>query len=77
MLIVFRERGRKGERHECERENIGRLPLVYIPTRPGTEPAPQAIALTGNQTRDLSIYGMMLEPSEPYWLGLTVDESLK
>ena len=53
MLIAFSERG-GGE--ETER-NIDQLPTARAPTR--TKPAAQACALTGNQTRDLSVYKTM------------------
>ena len=56
-LFIFRERG--GRKKERER-NIDRLSLVHIPTR--TEPATQARALTGNQTRDLLLCRMTLNP---------------
>ena len=56
MLLDFRERGREGER--------GGETLIGCFL--GTEPATQACALTGNQTHNLSGYGMMLQPTEPH-----------
>ena len=35
----------------------------------GTKPTTQASALTRNWTRDFSIYGVMLQPTEPHWPG--------
>ena len=59
MLIEFKERGmegeKDGEKHQCER-NIDLLP-------------PQC-ALTGNQTHNLSVFGTMLQPTEPHQPGL-------
>ena len=56
-LLIFRKRGRegerKGEKHWCEREiSIGHL--SYAP-QPWTEPATQASALAVNWTSDLSL----------------------
>ena len=60
MLINLRERGRKGEKHTCERETlIGCL----THTHPNwAEPAAWACALTGNQTLNL----------QPHHVGLSV-----
>ena len=60
LLFIFRRRGREGkregEKHQYEREmSIGCLSRAF---QPGTEPATQACALTGNQTWDLSLCGM-------------------
>ena len=66
MLTDFRggrEGEREGERHRCEREAL-------VSAQPGTKPATQACAVTGDQTWDLSVYGMMLQPTEPHWPGL-------
>ena len=53
MLIDFKEREGERERHRCEKEtSIGCL--SYVP-QPGTEPATQARALTGNRTLDLLV----------------------
>ena len=59
-FLIFREKGRegerKGEKHQCEREiSIGCLP--YVPQL-GTKYATQACALTWNQTSDLSVCRM-------------------
>ena len=59
ILFLEREGGREkaGEKHPCEREiSIDCLPSVPWP---GTEPATQAHALTGNQTGELSLCGTM------------------
>ena len=38
---------------------------LWLETKPGT----QVYALTGNQTHDISVSGMMLQPSEPHLPG--------
>ena len=35
--------------------------------RAGTKPTTQAGALSGNRTRDLLVYGMMLQPTKLHW----------
>ena len=66
VLILERGGGRKKER---ERETYQ---LVASCIRSdGTEPAPQACALTRNRTCDLSVYGTMLQPTEPHQPGLS------
>ena len=60
MLIDFRERGRGGREREGER-NMD----VKEKHQPEPEPATWVCALTRNGTRDLSVYGTMLKPSEP------------
>ena len=49
-LFTFRETGREGEREgekqQCGRKNINRLPLAH--PQPGTWPATQTRAVTGN-----------------------------
>ena len=68
MLIDFRERGREGERgRETCMRNINPLPLAHSLT--GTKPATRACALTKNRTRDLSVYRMALQPTEPHQPG--------
>ena len=61
FLIDSRERGREGEgegdNHQCERETLISC-LLHMP-QPGTKPTTQACALTGNQTSDLLVCGMM------------------
>ena len=47
---------------------IGCLP--HTPWR-GIEPTTQACAHTGDRTRSLLVYGMMLQPSEPPGQGVT------
>ena len=63
---VERKRGRE---NRCERETwMGRH--SYAP-RPGTDPAPKASALTGNQTSELMLCGVMPSPlTEAHWSGL-------
>ena len=69
LLISEREEGREGERERNvnARENIDQLFL----TRPRFEPTTQACTLTRNQTCNLSVYGLMLQPTEPQWPGPT------
>ena len=55
-LLIFRESGREGETLMWER-NIDRLSSVH--------------ALTGARTRNLLMYGMMLQPAEPPGQGNT------
>ena len=55
-LFTFRERGREGER----KGNIDWLTLTHLQLGPG--PATQAWALTGNQTGDLSVCRLVLNP---------------
>ena len=56
----FRERGREGEKHPCEREkSIGCV--LHAPWL-GSKPATQACALTQNRTHELSVCGMTLNP---------------
>ena len=67
MLIDFRERGREGEREKekrpCKREAWICF-LLHMP-QPEIKPETWACALTGNQTLELSLYEMMLQPTEP------------
>ena len=53
LFVCFRERGMRGEREE---RNIHQFP--HTCAQRGTEPTTQAYALTGNQTRDLSLCEM-------------------
>ena len=63
----FLERGREGEKHQCEGEtSIGCL--SYVP-QPGTEPATQTCAQTGNRTCGPSLCNDA-QPTEPPWSGL-------
>ena len=65
FIIIFfdsRERGRE------LRETLINC-LLYTP-QPGTKPTAQACTLTRNQTGDLLIYGMTLQPIEPHQPGL-------
>ena len=71
-IYIYRERetDRQTDRHGCERETfIGYL--SYMPQL-GTEPATQACVLTRNETCDLSVYGMILQPTEQHWPGLVL-----
>ena len=65
-VYLFLERGegreKEGERNTEVREKHWSLPLVCL--WPATEPTMWALALTGNQTSDLSLCG------EPHWSGL-------
>ena len=54
-LFIFRERGRKGDKHICVRE-------ISIGPQLGTEPAMEACTLMGNQTRDLLVYRVTPNP---------------
>ena len=74
-FLIVRDRGREGgrerEKHRCE-TYTDRLPLA----RPalGTWPTTQACALTGNQTRDLSVC-WPTQPTEPQQPGLPLPPS--
>ena len=57
ILFIFRERGREGEKQQCEIERLIGC-LLHTPW-PGTEPATQACAMTGNWTSDLYLCGKM------------------
>ena len=68
-LFIFRERGREGgregEKHQHARETSIRNINVWLPltgSQLGTWPAPQACALTGTQTGDLSVCRPVLNP---------------
>ena len=66
-LLFFLERG---EGREKERKRvIDQLPLAQAPT--GDQCATQACAPTGNQTGDLSPYGMILNQLSHDGQGLT------
>ena len=66
MLLDFTERGRK-EKHQWEREtSIGCLSYA---SWPGTEPATQACAQTGNGTCSPLVYKIILQPTEPHYPG--------
>ena len=57
----------KGERREKEKERNSNAQEISLPlTHPqlGTWPATQACALTGNQTRDLSVHRPALKSTE-------------
>ena len=47
---------------EGEREGEKQICLSHAPNRRGTWPDTQAHALTGNQTRDLPLWGMLPNP---------------
>ena len=64
ILFIFRERGKEGER-EGEKHQ-----LVASQMHPGTEPATQACALTGNQHGDLLVCETTLQSTEPHQSGL-------
>ena len=72
MLIDFREGrgGREEEKYWCARETpIDCLVRMHAPQL-GTELATQAGAQTRNWARDLLVYKMMLQPTEPHLSGL-------
>ena len=46
ILFIFRERGREGEKHQCERETL--ISCLSYALLFETELATQACALTGN-----------------------------
>ena len=60
LLVLDIGEGRQRER-DIDVRNINWLSLVYAAT--------SVCALTGNQTHDLSLYGMMLQPAEPHQPG--------
>ena len=64
IFIGFRERRREGEREGetlgCERETS--IDCLWYASRPGTKPATQACALTGDRTCDLSLCGWTRNP---------------
>ena len=62
-----REGEREGEKHWCERET--RISCLSHVPQQEIEPITQAYALTGNWTHILLFYEMMLQPTEPHWLG--------
>ena len=63
LLILERKEGKERERNIDVREtSIGCL--LYTPQL-GIEPATLECALTQNQTHNLLVYGMMLQPTEP------------
>ena len=59
ILFIFRERGREGERegekHQC-------VVASCTPPNQGPGPRTQACALTGNQTNNLSVCRLVLNP---------------
>lgn len=56
-LFIFIERGREGERDQCERKKL--VGCFLYAQQLQTKPATQASALTGNQTNDLLLCGTM------------------
>ena len=66
---MLRGEGREGEeeKHQCER-NIDWLPLACAPT--GNQTCNSGMCPAGVGTRDLSVRGTMLQPTEPHWPGL-------
>ena len=59
MLIDIRERGKDGERERniCVKKNVDLLPFACSLTR--AKPTTQVCTLTGNQTCDLLVHGMI------------------
>ena len=75
LLISEREGGERERFRQRDRERNtdvrGKHQLVvflYVPLL-GVESTTWVLALTGNRTCNLSVYGMMLQPTEPYWPG--------
>ena len=66
MLIDFRDR----ERGSWRGKEGGKHWLPLPCPRPGIEPATSVCMLTGNQTHNLLICRMMLQPTEPHQQGL-------
>ena len=64
--IDFTERGREGEKHQCERQTL----IVCLLHNPwlGTKPATQACVLTGNRTSNLLLCGMT-PTTDSHWSG--------
>ena len=58
MLLDFEREGKEGRE-----TSIGCL--SHAP-RPGTEPLTYVCVLSGNRTHNLSVYRMMLQPTEPH-----------
>ena len=73
--IAFRERGsgrvRERGRNISVREKHQLVAFLYllIHTSMGIEPETWVCALTRNQTHNLLVHGMMLQPTEPCWPG--------
>ena len=65
---LFLERQEEGE-SEREREKD----TAMVTSQPGTKPATQACALTGNRTGDLLMNGMMAQPTVPCGQGTFPD----
>ena len=62
MFIDLRQRKQERETLMCDRTPVSCLP--YMPWLE-IEPTTQVCALTGNQTCNLLVYGMTLQPAEP------------
>ena len=52
LFLILEERGREGEKHQCERETSDWLPLACTPTRDQTCNSGMC---SGTRTQDLSI----------------------
>ena len=63
LFIEAREGKREGKEGERKERNIDWLHPAHL--QPGTQPATQACALTGNQTSNLLIHGPMPNPLSP------------
>ena len=61
----FKEKGRTRDKHGHERETSFSC-LPYMRLHPGSKPQPEACALTGNRTRDLLVYKMMLQTTKSH-----------
>ena len=63
ICVLILEMKREREKHRCERQtSIACLP--YAPWR-GIKTQPKSVPWPGNQTCNLLVYGMMLQPTEP------------
>ena len=60
---------RKGK-GETETQVWGKTGCLPYASQPGTDPATRACALTGDWSRDPSVYGIMLQPTEAHQSGL-------
>ena len=70
LLILERGEKRKRERQTSMlKRNIDQLPLPCVPTRDWT--CNPGMCTARNRTTNGLVYGMMLQPTEPHWPGLS------
>ena len=63
--LVTEGRESEEEKHRCERETL--IGCLSYASQPGPNPQPRHVcALTRNQTRDLLVYGTVLQPTGPH-----------